>query len=203
MNRKILTFLIAVLALCGILSSCIHLSKLVSEKVQLISYNPVLNGDFSRYKGKPIYLMNFVNKAQNTTLWCYFSDDRKIAYCGDSTLQTYFWFSFEKTMKHLGMVVSSEHRPDPTAPAVWMNMESITDRRYVVEVMIQTRWEPSFAKTYEISGDTSGNVGGSPADLEKRAYLMTDRLIGTILADAEFQEAYFKGVEELAPRKPL
>jgi hypothetical protein len=175
----------------------------MADKVYLASHQPALKADLGEYRGKPIYLMNFANQAQNTTIWCYFNMDRKVAYCGDSTVQNYFWLSFEKAMKQIGMVVSTENRPDPAAPGVWVTLKSVTDARYVVEVTLQTSWEPSFAKIYEISGEALGDLAGGSAGLEKRAYFMTDRLIETILTDAEFKKAYFKGVAELGGKKPL
>jgi hypothetical protein len=205
MNRKISISLVTILALCAVLCSCIHLAKIVSTKIEITSHVPSLKADLGQYKGKPIYLINFDNQAQNTTIWCYFSRDRQYSYCGDTTVQNYFWQSFDRALKHIGMIVSSESRPDPVAPGMWMTLKSITDDRFVVEIKIQTRWEPSFTKIYEVAGDVSGNIEGTPvqADLEKRAYLMTDRLIETILTDEEFQKAYFKGVEELGVKKPL
>jgi hypothetical protein len=205
MNRKITISLVTVLALCSVLCSCIHLAKIVSKKIELTSYAPTLKADLSQYKGKPIYLINFDNQAQNTTIWCFFSRERQYSYCGDTTIHSYFWHSFDRALKQIGMIISTESRPDPAAPGMWMTLKSINDDRFVVEVKIQTRWEPYFTKTYEVAGDASSNIEGTPmqADLEKRVYLMIDRLIEAILTDAEFQKAYFKGVEELGGKRTL
>jgi len=199
MNMKRCASLAAGLALCLFLASCISTADAV--KVPLNHYSPNLKSDLSKYKGKPIYLMNFDNQAKNTTNFYFLSLDRKFAYHGDSLIHNYFWYSFDKALKNLGMVVSDPNRPDAAAPGVWLTLKSITDALYVVEVKIQTRWEPFFTKTYEVAGDASVGDGRTPAELEKRAYLMTDRLIEGILTDVEFQNAFFKAVKEMASTK--
>ena len=66
--------------------------------IPLKNYYPAFTTDLSEYKGKRVYLMNFDNQARDTTVWYYFSPDKQYAYSGNSMIQNYFWYSFEKAL---------------------------------------------------------------------------------------------------------
>jgi hypothetical protein len=189
----------AILLSCGLLFACSV--GLVGTKIELKTYSPVLSKGLSVYKGKKIYLMNFDNQAQNTTIWYYYSPDKKFTYGGDSLIHNYFWYSFQKAMVNLGMEVSNVDRPDSQAPAMWMILKSITDDRFEGEVNLQKFGNPVFIKTYSVVAEPLGEKQRTPENLEKRAYDMTNRLIETILTDPEFKNAYFKAAAEMAAKQ--
>ena len=188
----------AVLLLCGLLFACS--AGLMGTKIELKTYSPLLSKSLSVYKGKKIYLMNFDNQAQNTTIWYYYSPDKKFAYGGDSTVHNYFWYSFQKALLNLGMEVSNVDRQDPKAPAMWMTLKSITDNRFESEVNLLKFDNPFFTKTYSVAAEPLGEAQRTPEDLEKRAYNMTNKLIETILDDPDFKNAYFKAAAEMAAK---
>jgi hypothetical protein len=169
------------------------------EVVPLRNYYPTFTADLGEYKGKRVYLMNFENHARDTTVWYYFSPDKRFAYCGNSLIHNYFWYSFEKALISLGMWVSNMDKPDPYAPAVWMTLKSITDLKYEVEVKIQKFvYGLFFTKIYTVTGEDIKQAERTPENMEKRAYRMTNKLFETILADPDFKKAYFKAAAEMA-----
>jgi hypothetical protein len=182
--------------LCILLVACA--AGLQGSKIELKRYAPAFTADLSEYKGKRIYLMNFDNQANDTSLWYYFSPDKKFTYGGDSTIHNYFWYASEMALKNLGMIVSNMDRPDPSAPAMWMTLKSVTDIMFMVEVKIQTFGSPFFVKVYTVNEAAMSYGERTPENLEKRAYAMTNRLIETVLTDPEFKAAYNKAAEELA-----
>lgn len=59
---------------------------------------PELTVDHSVYKGKRVYLMNFENQANDTSVWYYFSPDKKFRYDTDTFIHNYFWYSFQAAL---------------------------------------------------------------------------------------------------------
>lgn len=188
-----------ILILCGLLFACSV--GLMGTKIELRSYSPALGGGLSVYSGKKIYLMNFDNQAQNTSIWYYYSPDKKFTYVGNSVIHNYFWHSFQKAMLNIGMEVSNVDRPDPRAPGMWVTLKSLTDNRFEVDVNLQKFSNPFFIKTYSIAAEPPGEKQRTPENLEKRAYDMTNRLIKTILTDPEFKNAYLKTAAEMAAKQ--
>ena len=86
--------------------------------VSLKDYEPVFTRDHSVYKGKSVYLMNFENQAEDTTIWCYFSTDRKFSYGIDTFIHNYFWYGLRDALVKVGMIVTNVDSPDPNAPAM-------------------------------------------------------------------------------------
>jgi hypothetical protein len=186
------------LFLCILLAACAP--GMQGTKIELKRYAPDLTSNLSDYRGKHIYLMNFDNQANDTSIWYYFSPDNRVTYGGDSTLHNYFWFAFEKALTSLGMKVSNVDRPDPNAPAIWLTLKSVTDVKYEGEVKLQTYGRPVITKTYTVVEEPLNRDERTPAALEKRAYHMTDKFIETVLTDPEFKSAFLKAAAELAPR---
>ncbi len=169
--------------------------------VSLTNYIPKFTADLSEYKGKRINLLDFDNQAKDTTLGYYFSQDKRVAYSGPSFIDNYFWYSCEKALISLGMLVSNKNKPDPHAPAVWITLKSMTDVKFVVEVKIQKfLYGVSFIKTYTITGEALpiDATKRTPEYLEKRAYDMTNKLFETILTDPEFKNTYLKAAADMA-----
>jgi len=202
MRRKSRMVLLTGILLCIFLAVTAAAQASDVTVVSLTNYSPHFMTDLSKYKGKPINLLDFDNQAKDTTLGYYFSPDKKTSYCGPSFIDNYFWYSCEKALLSLGMIVSNRNKPDPHAPAVWMSLKSMSDAAFVVEVKLQKfLYSVSFTKTYTITGE---DLPAKPEQrtkeyLEKRAYTMANKLFETILTDPEFNTTYFKAVADMAP----
>jgi hypothetical protein len=157
-------------------------------KVSLSNYNPVLTEDYSAYKGKPVYLMNFDNQANDTSIWYYYSLDNKISYSINDTIHNYFWYAFQNAFTIAGMGVSNVDNPDLTAPAMWITLLSITDASYQVRLTVQKRGVTVFTEKYTVQETLLAEKDRNISALEERAYRMTNRLIETIMKDPSFQK---------------
>ena len=189
-----------VLFICAFLCTLLAVSVVTqaSDIIPLRNYYPAFTTDLNEYKGKRMYLMNFDNQARDTTVWYYFSQDKRYAYSGNSLIHNYFWYSFEQALISLGMWVSNMDKPDPYAPAVWMNLKSITDARFEVEVKMQKLvYGVFFTKIYTVTGEDIKQEERTAENMEKRAYRMTNKLFETILTDPQFKKAYFKAAAEM------
>jgi len=176
-------------SLCVIISVImIGCGTLRAVKVQLNSYNPAFSKDYSVYKGKHVYLMNFDNQANNTSIWYYYSPDKKFSYSINDTIHNYFWYAFQKGFTKLGMAVSNVDHPDLTAPAMWITLLSITDASYQVRLTVQKKGITVFTDTYTIQEPPLAEKDRNLAALEQRAYIMTNRLIETIIGDPRFRK---------------
>jgi len=155
--------------------------------VLIDQYQPQFSKEWNQYKGKSIYLMNFDNQANDTSIWYYFSRDQKFSYGSQSTIHNYFWYAFNDAFVKAGISVSSVDNPDMTAPSMWITLRSITDERYQVRVTVQKKGATSFIKDYRCEEPMPAEAARNPAALAQRAYKMTNQLIESILADPEFQ----------------
>jgi hypothetical protein len=203
MRRNTSIMLLASLFLCSLLAACTTMQAVQAlDNVPLRNYSPAFTMDLSEYKGKRINLLNFDNQAKDTTNWDYFSEDKKVAYSAGSriVIHNYFWYSFEKTLKSIGMTVLNQSMTDPKAPAMWMTLKSVTDARFEVEVKLQKVTDVTFfTKMYAITGDDIKQEERNRENLEKRAYRMTSKIFETILTDPAFKNAFLKAAAEMAP----
>jgi len=151
-------------------------------------YRPQFSKEWNQYKGNSVYLMNFDNQANDTSIWYYYSRDQKFNYGTQSTIHNYFWYAFNDAFVKAGIAVSSVDNPDLTAPSMWVTLRSITDERYQVRVIVQKKGATSFIKDYISQEPLPAEGDRNPADLAQRAYRMTNQLIESILADPEFQK---------------
>jgi hypothetical protein len=197
MRRRTRSASLTVLGLCILVAACAP--GLVGTKIELKRFSPAIKADLGEYRGKRIYLMNFDSEARDTSMWYYYSPDRKFTYGADSTLHNYFWYSFEKALHNLGMIVSNVDRPDPNAPAMWLTLKSVSDAAYTVEVKVQKFGPPIFTKMYTVTDEFVGPDKRTVDVLEARAYAMTNRLIEAVLTDPAFKGAYLQAAAELAP----
>ncbi len=156
--------------------------------VLIKEYKPQFSKEWNQYKGKSVYLMNFDNQANDTSIWYYYSRDQKFSYGTHSTIHNYFWYAFNDAFVKAGITVSSADNPDLTAPAMWVTLRSITDENYQVGVTVQKKGATFFSKDYTTQEPLPAEGDRNPADLAQRAYKMTDRLIESILADPAFQK---------------
>lgn len=156
-------------------------------RVQIAEYRPQFTNTWNQYQGKSVYLMNFDNQANDTSIWYYYSRDNKFYYGADSTIHNYFWYAFNDAFVKAGIAVSTVDRPDLTAPAMWVTLRSITDEHYVVRVTAQKKGAIVFIKDYTTEEALPAEEDRSPQVMAQRAYRMTNRLIESILGDLEFQ----------------
>lgn len=178
-------------SVCMIISiAIIGCGTLNAVKVPLSNYNPVLTGDYSVYKGKHVYLMNFDNQANDTSIWYYYSLDKKFSYSTNDTIHNYFWYAFRNAFAKAGMRVSNVDNPDLTAPAMWVTLLSLTDVTYFVMLTVQKRGITIFTEKYTIQEPPLAEKDRSLAALEQRAYRMTNRLIETIMNDPRFRKVF-------------
>jgi hypothetical protein len=162
----------------------------------------VFTGDYSVYKGKRVYLINFNNKATDTSIWYYYSLDKKFSYSkpldfypkdrkwgvtDNDANHNHFWYAFRDAFTRAGMLVSDEDKPDITAPVMWVTLLSITDVNYHVMVTVE-KSGGTVTKDYNIQEPPLAEKDRNPAVLEERAYKMTNKLISTILEDPAFQK---------------
>ena len=172
----------------GVIFTTIFIGCAMMVNVPLSNYNPAFTGDYSAYKGKRVYLMNFDNQANDTTIWSYSSLDKKFSYSNNDLINNYFWYAFEKAFTKLGMLVSRMDNPDLTAPAMWVTLLSITDVNYRVRVTVQEKGITVFTEEYTVQEPPIAEKERNPAILEERAYIMTNKLVSTILKDSAFQK---------------
>ena len=164
-------------------------TTMTAVKVPLGKYNPVFTGDYSVYKGKPVYLMNFDNQAKDTSIWNYYSPDKKFSYSASGTIHNYFWYAFQDAFAKAGMRVSNVDNPDLTAPAMWITLLSITDVGYSVKLTVQKAGATLLEEKYSVQEPPLEEKDRNLAALEQRAYRMTNRLIETIMKDPRFRKA--------------
>ena len=86
------------------------------------------------------------------------------------------------------MHISNADHPDPTAPAMWITLLSITDASYQVRLTVQKKGITALTDTYTIREPPLAEKDRTTAALEQRAYRMTNRLIETILQDPRFRK---------------
>jgi hypothetical protein len=148
-------------------------STLTAVKVPPGNYNPVFTGDYSVYKGKHVYLMNFDNQANDTSIWYYYSLDKKFSYSTNDTIHNYFWYAFRYAFRNAfakaGMRVSNVDNPDLTAPAMWITLLSITDVSYSVRVTVQKTGTIILAEKYTVQEPPLEEKDRNLAVLEQRA----------------------------------
>jgi len=144
-------------------------STLTAVKVPPGNYNPVFTGDYSVYKGKHVYLMNFDNQANDTSIWYYYSLDKKFSYSTNDTIHNYFWYAFRNAFAKAGMRVSNVDNPDLTAPAMWITLLSITDVSNSVRVTVQKTGTTILAEKYTIQEPPLEEKDRNLAVLEQRA----------------------------------
>jgi len=177
-----------ILVLVGWILTGFFVSGCTSKKVMINSYTPALSKDWAAYKGQKICFLYFQNHAQDATRSYYYSKDKMTGYTSEQPLYDYFRHAFEDACAKAGMIVSNEDKQDLTAPTMWVTLLSITDEQYQTKVTVQKKDVTVFTKPYAVQEPSAPAKDSSPADLEQRAYRMTNRLIESILEDPAFQK---------------
>jgi len=190
------------------LAGCAGGTKVVTTQEK---YSPSFkSGEFGRYKGKKLVLSTFSNQAQNTKTYAYFSPDKKLTYEVNIQLETFYYNSFQKAFKHIGVnlvdyTYDERHggyrhhywwgAPGPggyRAPKGVSEMQfvllSMTDQEFKFKVLLFKEGETKLDKDYTVT--MAAAATNNPAELEKRAYQLVDLAFTTILRDREFLRAF-------------
>jgi hypothetical protein len=161
--------------------------KGIEIMIQQDRYTPAFSApEYSKYKGKSIYLSSFENRANDTFLWGYQSLDRKITYKSQvSVLESYFGDCFQKAFHSIGMGVYKDAGP-AGVPEFHFILTSLNDQEFNFTVTLLKNGFLLFEKKYTVTMPSAQTVNIS--ELEKRAYELIDLSFTTILNDPEFYQ---------------
>ncbi|MEN6468745.1 MAG: hypothetical protein ABFD45_07325 [Smithella sp.] len=189
-----------VLLLTGCASSTVIM---INQEKYSPSFSP---GDFSRYRGKKLFLSDFFNRAKNTKTYHYYSPDKQLAYEGNATLENFYWHCFQKSFRHIGvhLVDTPYDKSQPYAHDWWGKVPnradsqashsvpefqfiflSMTDQEFKFKVLVLKGGESKFDKEYTVNVPVA--TTDDVAELEKRAYKLVELAFTTILNDPDFQ----------------
>jgi hypothetical protein len=164
-------------------------------------YRPDLGQGFAPLKGKKVRLMDFTNRADDTTQSTYASADKSITYgnpnsgfagIGGRSVESYFWYCYQKALENVGMAVGTSSDPtDPAVPSMAITLKSITDQQFVLMVDVTRPGSPAVTKTITIS-EPAAAPGTPAADLSARAYKMMTMSVMAVLQDPEIAAALAK-----------
>ena len=166
--------------------------------VQQDKYTPQFPArDYRDYKGKTILLNSIANKSQNTTMFYYYSNDKKVCYEGSPSLESYMWYCFQKAFMYIGVIVQ-EPQGTPFTPTVvpegmiMMELEftTFTDTKLVFNINLFKGNRIIYKKTFPITMQPCTNP--DPLSLEKNAYKMMDEAFTSVLSDSGFRESFLK-----------
>jgi len=163
-------------------------SVLVNVPLSAAKYKSNLSkSDFLQYEGTQIYLEYIDNKAENTTIFYYYSPDEKIKY-GEEALTSYFWYCFRSGLEGIGMGVY-ENPPSHEVPYFNLTFSSLTDREFKFTVVLRKAGFLLLKKDYTVVMEDPKTMDEKM--LESNAYQLIDVTLQTILNDEEFQKAFF------------
>ena len=148
---------------------------------------------YSEYKGKYVFLAEFMNQAENTSIYSYFNQDKSYVY-ETQNLADYFWYCFQKTFKSIGSRVQEGlTNINPKTPELQMTLLSVTDEKVLFKMQVYIQQVMEFDKDFSLRFN--------PADTqdleirEKQAYEMTDQIIMAVLDDPKFKELVVEGIK--------
>lgn len=166
--------------------------------LQKNKYVPGFNADeFKEYQGMSIYMPSFENRADNTTIWYFYSQDKKKRYQSDN-LERFFWNCFQDCFLHAGMFVyenvhplktSHEERLKEGLKEFRLQFSSLTDTEFRFIITMFDKGNIIFQRKFIIPMqpvDTKDRT-----ELEGRIFKMVDKTFVTILKDARFRGAFF------------
>jgi len=152
-------------------------------------YSTQISADkFSQYQGKQIYLGSFANKAENTSLFHFYNQDKSVTY-GGPLLNSFFWHCFNSALLEIGIGVY-EHEAPPGVAQLNFTLFHLDDASIKFNVILKKDTFQIFKKDYLL--DMERQESKDPKILEERAYRFMDLIITTILDDEEFKEAFFR-----------
>jgi hypothetical protein len=186
MNKTIHTVLW--LVALSLMVSAFGCSRGLYVYVQQDKYTPQLHENLNVYKGTAVFLNSFENRAQNTSMFYYYSPDFGVTYEGSPSLHSYVWYCFKKAFTSLGMRVY-EADPPADVPEIRLVFTTLTDREFKFEVTVLKDGQEVFKNTYAIAAPAPEDM--RPEALEERAYRMIDAAVSSILFDQKFQQSLY------------
>jgi len=156
-------------------------------------YNPDVAGtSLAAYKGKTVYFPGVTNQANDTSIWAYYSVDKKYYYEATPALQTYFWDCFHKAFQRIGVRVLAAPWSPGTESAKELNiyLNSMNDRKLVFSVTLAIPGEKSFQKQYTVEMPPAGT--DDLKALEQRSYRFMDTAFLTMVTDPEFRKEFLR-----------
>jgi hypothetical protein len=164
-------------------------------------YRPDLGAGFSQLKGKKVRLMDFTNRADDTSQSTYASVDKNTTYgnprsgfagIGGRPVESYFWYCYQKALESIGMsVATSGDSADPAVPSLTVTLKSITDQQFVLQVDVARPGTPAVTKTITIAEPPAAPTA-TAGDLSARAYKMMTMSVMAVLNDPEVSAAFSK-----------
>ena len=171
------------------------------KHVKLDGHTPNIEQFPKEYEGKRIYLMNFDNSAEDTSMWYYFSRDYEFQYGCNTVIHSCFWYSFNRALVNAGMRVTTNEEPALNTPGMWITLLSITDKEFVFRVTLQKNGASVLIKKFTVTGPEIDPQARTREVMQRRAYEMIDDAITAVLTDAEFKAEFLKqpGTTETSP----
>lgn len=153
-------------------------------------YNPAVDApNLAAYKGKAVYFPSVTNQANDTTIWSYYSADKKYYYEATPALQTYVWDCFVKAFNRIGVRALATPAMESTKE-LNVILNSVTDQKLVFSVTLTPLGESAFQKQFTVEAppvETS-----DLKELEMRSYRLIDSAFLTMVTDPEFRKAFLK-----------
>jgi len=182
-QNKIIFFILVLLIL---LPGC-QLQKKVS--IDRNRYIPEFSVPDPAYKGKMLNLLSLVDKANDISLGYYYSSDKEIIYENQyGSIMSYLWYCFRDGLRHAGLGVLEDAKPDGNIPDLRITINSITDRHFEFQIRLAKGGVTLLEKKMAVeSGPAADN---SNTALERNAYAVMDKAVQAILEDGEFKKAF-------------
>ncbi|MCP4135663.1 MAG: hypothetical protein GY754_32140 [bacterium] len=164
------------------------------------SYSTTIKAeDFAAYKGKTINLYGFYNSADNTKRYEYYSPDKNAKYQTSSLIPDYIWYSYEKALTQIGVIVNKEYDTGKT-PYLTLEMKSLTDREFKYTITLSEGgdiplYQNDFTIKTQIESYDSSKAKKDEAyyaKFQKASYKMIDDSLSAFLSDPAFQLAFLK-----------
>jgi hypothetical protein len=156
-------------------------------------YNPAIEtANLGAYKGKLVYFPSVTNEANDTSIWDYYSVDKKYYYEATPSLQTYVWDCFVKAFNRIGVRASATPwGPDtPNVKELTIVLNSVTDQKFVFTATLNTLGKSPFQKQYTVEAEPTKST--DLKELEARSYRLIDSAFLTMVTDADFRKAFLK-----------
>jgi hypothetical protein len=150
-------------------------------------YIPALEGDMAAYQGRPILLDAFVNEAQNTGSYYYYSPDGNVTYETEPYIEEYLRTSFAKAMTSVGMSVLLDPpaAPDPSLVDLAATILSWDDVAMRFQVVLSRAGQAVYQQEYRTELPRIETT--ETQILEDRAYRIMDMIVAGVLSDPGFQ----------------
>ncbi len=172
-------------------------------------YSPSFKAaDYSYLRGKKVVLSSFQNQAANTKSWGYLSADNKYMYEGNATLESYYWYCFQKAFRHVGVSVVDYQTDDryyhgrywwgapgpgtyraPKGVAEFqLILTSMTDQEFKFKALVFKNGETKLDKEFTVKMAPAGT--DKVPELERRSYRLVDAAFTTIIKDKDFRRVF-------------